>query len=110
MLAAIRHESDRAPYAILGRSATESEAFTMEHPRITIDPAVMAGKPVIRRTRIPVEMILRKLGAGWNVAEVLNAWPHLTVEDVQAALMYAADVIGHEEIILEAPDRASSGG
>jgi uncharacterized protein (DUF433 family) len=67
--------------------------------RIEINPAVMMGKPVIRGTRIPVEMLLRKLAEGANEAEILEAYPKLTHEDIQAAIRYAADSLAHEEII-----------
>jgi uncharacterized protein (DUF433 family) len=67
--------------------------------RIEINPAVMMGKPVIRGTRIPVEMLLRKLAEGANEAELLEAYPKLTHEDIQAAIRYAADSLAHEEII-----------
>jgi uncharacterized protein (DUF433 family) len=82
----------------------------MTHARITVDPAVMAGKPVIRGTRVPVEAILRKLGAGWPIADILDAYPHLTPEDVYAAAAYAADVVGNEEVILSESGHAVSGG
>jgi uncharacterized protein (DUF433 family) len=68
--------------------------------RIEIDSNVLLGKPVIRGTRIPVEMVLRKLAEGMTEAELLDAYPKLTREDVQAALRYAADSIGHEVIVL----------
>ncbi len=58
--------------------------------RIEINPKVMMGKPVIRGTRIPVELILRKLSEGATEADLLDAYPRLTREDVQAALGYAA--------------------
>ena len=51
----------------------------------------MLGKPVIRGTRIPVELILRKLSEGASEADLLDAYPHLTREDVQAAMRYTAD-------------------
>ena len=51
--------------------------------RIEINPAVMLGKPVIRGTRIPVELILRKLADGMTEAELLDAYPRLTHEDIQ---------------------------
>ncbi|MBW7958306.1 MAG: DUF433 domain-containing protein, partial [Candidatus Promineofilum sp.] len=54
--------------------------------RIEIDPAVMMGKPVIRGTRIPVELIVRKLSEGATEADLLDAYPRLTVEDIRAAL------------------------
>jgi uncharacterized protein (DUF433 family) len=68
--------------------------------RIEINPKVMLGKPVIRGTRIPVELILRKLSEGATVAQLLEGYPRLTPADVDAALVYAADAIAHEEIIL----------
>jgi uncharacterized protein (DUF433 family) len=57
--------------------------------RIEINPAVMLGKPVIRRTRIPVELIIRKLSECATEAELLDAYPRLTEEDIRAALAYA---------------------
>ena len=68
--------------------------------RIVVDPKVMLGKPVIRGTRITVELIVRKLGEGATVADVLDGYPGLTQDDVQAALAYAADTLAHEETIL----------
>ncbi len=66
--------------------------------RIEIDPRVMMGKPVIEGTRIPVELILRKLSEGATLEELLDAYPHLSCEDVQAALNCAAEVVTFEEI------------
>jgi len=66
--------------------------------RIEVDPDIMLGKPVIKGTRITVELILRKLSEGMPVDELLAAYPHLTREDVLAALSYSADVVGREEI------------
>ena len=68
--------------------------------RIEIDPAVLIGKPVIRGTRIPVELVLRKLSEGASEADLLDAYPRLAREDIQAALAYAADLIAHETILL----------
>ena len=61
--------------------------------RIEIDPAVMMGKPVIRGTRIPVELIVRKLSEGATEADLLDAYPRLTVEDIRAALDLVLDKI-----------------
>ena len=61
----------------------------MEHKlleRIEINPQVLAGKPVIKGTRISVELILRMLSQGISVEEILEEYPHLTEEDVKAAL------------------------
>jgi uncharacterized protein (DUF433 family) len=67
--------------------------------RITLAPDVMQGKPVIRGTRITVDLILRKLAEGASEADILDAYPHLTREDVRAALAYAADTVSHETIL-----------
>ncbi len=67
------------------------------HERIIIDAKRMLGKPVIRGTRVPVELLLRKLGEGATVEDLLDAYPQLTRQDVQAALTYAAESISHEK-------------
>jgi uncharacterized protein (DUF433 family) len=67
--------------------------------RITLTPDVMQGKPVIRGTRITVDLILRKLAEGASEAEILDAYPHLKLEDIRAALAYAADTVSHETIL-----------
>jgi uncharacterized protein (DUF433 family) len=59
--------------------------------RIEINPRVMLGKPVIRGTRIPVELILRKLSEAASEVDLLEAYPRLTREDIRAAIRYAAD-------------------
>ena len=66
--------------------------------RIEINPDVMQGKPVIRNTRIPVELLLRKLAEGATVEQLLDGYPRLTPDDIRACLAYAADTIAHEEI------------
>jgi uncharacterized protein (DUF433 family) len=58
--------------------------------RITIDPDVMVGKPVIRGTRIPVELIVRMLADGVPEAAILGEYPRLLPDDIRAALAYAA--------------------
>lgn len=70
----------------------------MTHARIEVNPAVMLGKPVIRGTRIAVELILRKLGEGMTVEQILADHPHLTAEDIRAAQAYAADVLAGEDV------------
>ncbi len=67
--------------------------------RIIIDPNVMAGKPVIKGTRIPVDAILRRLGEGASIEEILEDYPNLKEEDIRAALIYAAESLAEEEII-----------
>jgi len=59
--------------------------------RIEVNPRTMLGKPVIRGTRIPVELILRKLSEGATEADLCDAYPGLTPADIRAAVAYAAD-------------------
>jgi uncharacterized protein (DUF433 family) len=66
--------------------------------RIEIDPSIMLGKPVVRHTRIPVELVLRKLAEGASTDELLDAYPRLVKEDIQACLAYAANAIAHEDV------------
>jgi uncharacterized protein (DUF433 family) len=70
----------------------------MVHERISTNPGVMAGKPVIRGTRIPVELIVRMAGQGIGEDEILREYPRLTADDIRAALTYAADVVAHEDV------------
>ena len=76
--------------------------------RIEINPKVMLGKPVIRGTRIPVELILRKLSEGAAETDLLDAYPRLAREDIQAAIGYAADTVAHEETLILEPARKRS--
>ena len=68
--------------------------------RIVSSPAVLGGKPVIRDTRISVEIILELFASGANYADILEAYPHLTREDIQAALRYASRFM-HNEVVLD---------
>jgi uncharacterized protein (DUF433 family) len=86
-------------YSWASQHRWELEVMTM-NARIEVNPKVMLGKPVIRGTRITVELILRKLGEGATQADLLDAYPGLTLEDIQAAMIYAADTLAHEETIL----------
>jgi len=67
--------------------------------RIISDPKIMLGKPVIKGTRITVELILQRLSEGITIEDLLKAYPHLTKEDIYAALAYSAEVISREEMI-----------
>ncbi len=71
----------------------------MTTQRIEIDPAIMTGKPVIKGTRITVELILQRLAEGATEAELLEDYPHLEIEDVRAAIAYGAASVAHEEVI-----------
>jgi len=70
------------------------------HERITVDPKVLVGKPVIKGTRISVEFVIDLLGRGWTAEQVLREYDHLTPEDIQACLAYAGDVLKSERVYL----------
>jgi len=66
--------------------------------RIVVNPKVMTGKPVIKGTRIPVEQILKLLAQGLSSDDILKDYPHLKKDDIMAALLYAAKIMGREEV------------
>jgi uncharacterized protein (DUF433 family) len=68
--------------------------------RIHADPSILNGKPVVKGTRISVEIILSRLAEGISIPELLIAWPNLTEEDILSALSYSAAVIAHEELLV----------
>ena len=65
---------------------------------ITVDPKVMVGKPVIKGTRVPVELIVRMMSQGISADAILKEYPALQTSDIHAALGYAAEVQAHEDI------------
>ena len=69
-----------------------------DHPRIALAPDVLAGKPVVRGTRISVEFVIGLLADGWNEADVLQNYTGLTHEDVIACLAYARDALSSEKV------------
>lgn len=76
------------------------------HERIVVDPAIMVGKPVVKGTRIPVELVLKRLSQDLNVETLLAAYPRLTIEDVKACLAYAEAIVEGEDIYLTTPEPA----
>jgi len=68
--------------------------------RISVDPDVLVGKPVIRGTRIAVEFVVDLLGRGWTTEQILHEYDHLSPEDIQACLAYASDVLKSERVYL----------
>ena len=72
--------------------------------RITVDPNVMAGKPVVKSTRIPVELVLEQLAFNPDVAELFAAYPHLTLDDVKACLAYAKHAVATRRTRAHRPD------
>lgn len=75
----------------------QAETAMSTSNRIEINPEIMLGKPVIRGTRITVELLLRRLSEGATEESLLESYPHLTREDIKAAIAYAADTIAQEK-------------
>jgi uncharacterized protein (DUF433 family) len=78
----------------------------VRYDQIVSDPDIMLGKPTIKGTRITVELILEELGQGLSIDEVLEAHPHVTREQVLAALQFAADCLGDEDIAFGSSEAA----
>jgi uncharacterized protein (DUF433 family) len=82
----------------------------MEHKnvleRIEMNPKVMLGKPVIKGTRIPVELLVRMMAQGISETEILAEYPRLELADIRAALTYAATVVAQEDIFPLLPQTA----
>lgn len=79
-----------------------------EHPRIMLDPKVLAGKPVLRGTRLAVEFVIGLLADGWTTDEIRANYPGLTHEDILACLAYARDVLSAEKVYPSAARHALS--
>jgi uncharacterized protein (DUF433 family) len=66
--------------------------------RIAVDPKILAGKPLVRGTRISVELVLELLAAGWSHDQILASYPHLCEEDIRACLAYAGELLREEKV------------
>ncbi len=66
--------------------------------RIAIDPKVLVGKPVVKGTRLSVELVVSLLAQGWPEADILKNYPKLTVEDIRACLAYASERLSSERV------------
>jgi uncharacterized protein (DUF433 family) len=66
--------------------------------RIVVDPKIMLGKPVIKGTRLTVEIIIEKIAYGASIEVLQKDYPFLKKEDISAALLYAAKCLAHEEV------------
>ena len=71
----------------------------MKFDRISVNPQIMMGKPCVKGTRITVELILKKLGEGYSYEELLQAYPKLTVKDIQEVLTYTYAILTNEKVI-----------
>jgi uncharacterized protein (DUF433 family) len=74
--------------------------------RITVDPEILVGKPIVRGTRISVELLMDRLGDGWTMEQILESYPRLTRDDVLAAIRFVTEVFREEDYI--AIQRASA--
>jgi len=66
--------------------------------RIVVNPQILVGKPVIKGTRISVELVIDLLARGYSAAQIVQQYDHLTAEDIQACLAYASDVLSSEKV------------
>ena len=66
--------------------------------RITADPAILVGKPVVRGARLAVELVLELIAGGWSFEEILANYPGLTIEDIRACVAYAREVLAEERV------------
>jgi uncharacterized protein (DUF433 family) len=71
----------------------------MPDARITSDPAILGGKPCIQGTRISVEFILELIASGSSVGDIVDRYPHLRREDVEAAVRFAADSVRNTDLV-----------
>ena len=74
--------------ATLNENAREEDPHVFR--RIVFNPGILGGKPIVKGTRISVEFILELLASGGCIAEIVKTYPHLTVEDVRQAVLFAA--------------------
>jgi uncharacterized protein (DUF433 family) len=75
-----------------------NRVMTTRHDHIVLDPAVLAGKPVIRGTRLSVEFVIGLMADGWNEAEIIANYPGLSREDIAACLNYARELLHSEKV------------
>jgi uncharacterized protein (DUF433 family) len=68
------------------------------YERIVVDPEILVGKPIVKGTRLAVEFIIELLAQGWQEEDILKNYPGLTIEDIQACLSYASNVLHAEKV------------
>lgn len=71
--------------------------------RIEVNPLILVGKPVIKGTRISVELVVELLARGYSVEQIIRQYDHITAEDIQACLAYASDVLSSERVYAVPP-------
>jgi uncharacterized protein (DUF433 family) len=67
--------------------------------RIVLDPKILVGKPVVKGTRISVELVIDLLSSGWTYEQIVGSYPNITVDDIRACLAYAGELM-HSEMVL----------
>jgi uncharacterized protein (DUF433 family) len=77
-----------------------SQDYRLSEERIIVDPTIMAGKPVIKGTRIPVELILKRLSQDLDIQELLKVYPRLTEEDIRACMELAYRMVAGDQMIM----------
>ena len=65
---------------------------------IAIDPAVLVGKPIVKGTRISVELVMDLLAGGWTAEQIVSSYPTLKADDIRACLAYASEVLHAEKV------------
>jgi uncharacterized protein (DUF433 family) len=87
-------------FVLVNQIEFDLETSTMDwRDRITSDPQVLVGKPIVKGTRISVELILGWLANGWTFEMILESYPHLSRDDVLAALAFAAEMMREEHYV-----------
>jgi uncharacterized protein (DUF433 family) len=66
--------------------------------RITVDPKILVGKPIVKGTRISVEFVIDLLARGWTTEQILKEYDHLTLEDIRACLAYVGELVKEEKV------------
>ena len=77
--------------------------------RISLNPEVLCGKPVVKGTRISVELVLDLIGSGWTEKEILEEYPRMSAEDIRACVQYAKQLVASERVYAEPGDLAKAG-
>lgn len=72
--------------------------------RIAVDPDVLVGKPVVKGTRISVELVIDLLARGYSCEQIIEQYDHLAAEDIQACLAYASEILRSEKVYTVAGD------
>jgi uncharacterized protein (DUF433 family) len=79
-------------------SSKEAPAVAATQPRITLDPQILTGKPVISGSRLSVEFVIGLMADGWSEADILANYPGITHDDLIACLAYARDALSSEKV------------